>query len=470
MRRRIILSMIISLIIIGITVAETGNEQPIAKGSAIPQECFACECDAIILDASGSYDRDGRVVNCEWYYDSKLVAEGQRIFLGKEFTKNPKTYKINLVVTDNGGMTDDYNVEFLIKSNPTPIITNLKHADEDFFVFGDEISVATILERKNYGKLSYDWDYNTEVFQKIGDGNKVVFKIISDKATWKDYKIEVVVSNACGEKDSEDIKIGVRPSKPSSLLKTEIILPSKIEEGKNFRAKSSFVAEQGVDVSYFWKVFNGNGVSIKSSPRKELSFTFSDSGMYTITLEITDRYQRKGSATEIFEVKEMINDPPIADASASPKTVIFGEAFSLDASKSRDPDGTSQKTIDKYCWYDKTYGEDLGCSRWPVLNVTLNRSGLHDIILTVKDTGENAGKDNEFPKPLYDSDPVIINVIRSSDILAPTPAPRESVQPIYHYQERSQHHPTSETPGMGFGLTIATIIVVVFVIRIKNKY
>lgn len=467
MRKRIILSMIISLIIIGITVAEIDNEQPIAKGSAIPQECFACECNNIILDASGSYDKGGQVVNCEWYYNSNLIAEGQRVVLGKEFTMNPGTYRISLVVTDNGGATDDYDLEFLIKSNPTPVITNLKYTDEDFFVFGDEISVAVILEKKNYGKLNYNWNYDSKVFKKIGDGNRVVFKVISDKAIWKDYKIEVVVSNACGEKDSEETEIEVRPSRPNSSLKTEIILPSKIEEGKSFRVKPSFVAERGVDVSYLWKVFDGNGVLIKSSPRKELSFTFSDSGMYTITLEITDRYQRRGSAIEIFEVEEMINDPPIADASASPKTAIFGEVFSLDASKSRDPDGTPWKAIDRYCWYDKTYGEDLGCSIRPILNITLNRSGPHDIILTVKDTGENAGKDGEFPKPLYDSDSIIINVIKSLDISAPIPVPT-STEPRYCYP-KNQHYPTPKTPGMKIWTAIAAIIMVFTIRRKKIK-
>jgi hypothetical protein len=467
MKRRIILSMIISLIIIGITVAEIDNEQPIAKGSAIPQECFACECNAIILDASGSYDKDGQVVNCEWYYNSNLIAEGQRISLGKEFTKNPKTYRINLVVTDNGGATDDYDLEFIVKGNPTPAIKKLKHTDEDFFVFGDEISVTAILEKKNYGKLNYNWNYDSGVFKKIGDGNKVVFEVISDEAIWKDYKIEVVVSNACGEKDGEDIKIEVRPSKPDSLLKTEIILPLEIEEGKRFRVKSSFVAERGMDVSYLWKMFNGDGVLIKPySSRENPSFTFSDSGMYTITLEIKDRYQRKGSDTEIFEVKEMINDPPIADASATLKTAVFGKAFLLNANKSRDPDGPPRKAIDRYCWYDKTYGEALGCSRWPVLNITLNRSGPHDIKLTVKDTGENAGRDNEFPKPLYDSDFITINVIKLSDISATTPVP---TQPAHYYLPQNQRTPAPETPGMGFWMVIAALIIVVALRRKKIK-
>ena len=87
------------LLLVFPVVAEVNN-QPIAKTSVNPNSCFACECQSITLDASGSYDTDGQVVKCEWYYNNQLVAEGIRVVLREPFTTNPGTYKITLKVID----------------------------------------------------------------------------------------------------------------------------------------------------------------------------------------------------------------------------------------------------------------------------------------------------------------------------------------------------------------------------------
>lgn len=461
MRRKVILLALFFLAIMGVTAAEIYNEQPVAKGIAVPRECFACEYDSIILDASGSYDIDGWIVEYNWYYNNNLIATGKRVSLGKDFTKNPGTYRIKLVVVDNGGVTDDYDLEFLVRSNPTPIIKSLKHPDEDFFVFGDKISVTAVLEKKNYGNLKYDWNYDPNVFKKIGDGDKVAFEVISSKAIRKNYKIELVVSNACGKKDSEEVEMEVRPFQPGSSLKVKIILPAKIEEGRSFQVKSSFVKEEGVDVSYLWKVYgalNKEEVLIKHSSKESPSFALPDSGTYAITLEITDRYQRKGSAAEIFEVGEMIDDPPVADASATLKTAVFGKVFTLNASKSRNPDGPLWNATNSYCWYDKSYEEDLGCSRRPVLNVVFNRSGPHDIVLTVKDS--------EFPKALSDTDLITINVIKSPGTAMSTQKQTAKPQPTeYPYRE---YKPAVSTPWPKAWTAIAIIILAIAFVRRKN--
>jgi len=496
MIRKGIVSVIIFSAVMGIVAAGSGNEQPVAKATFSPQGCFACECKEMILDGSGSSDRDGWIVNYDWYYydtdnNLKFIAKGKIVSLGKEFCNNPGTYKIKLVVTDNGGATDDYELEFIIKNNPVPMIKEIKIKSKakDFYVMGDEISFSVVLENlgrgSSYGKLNYDWDYNPNIFQKIGNGGEVVFKVISSQVFQTNYKIAVVVSNACGkESQREEIELEVRSLKLSSSLKTEIILP-EIYEGKTFRAESSYIPEQGDKITYLWKVsriLNGGETLLKSSLKEEPSFTLDDWGMYNITLEITNRYGAKGSSFETFEAKNRVNDPPIANASATQRQVLFGKEIILNGSLSWDPDG--RDAIISYCWLDESYGENLGCSgNNPILKVTFNRSGEHKIKLTVKDNGLPKKNQNDFPKHLSDTDTVMINVIKSSSaVISQTPVPAISAQPksaiptpnqIHKYAPLNPQPPppkeSNKIPGMEGGMAIAVIITAVAFIKRRGK-
>lgn len=484
--RKGIVAMIIFSAIVGIVMAQIGNEQPVAKAIFSPQGCIACECDAITLDGSGSSDADGQIVSYDWYYYDinnklKFIASGKRISLGKEFCNNPGTYGIKLVVTDNSKSTDDYEFQFIIKSNPVPMIKKIKIINaKDFYVMGDIIEISIVLEslgwKNDYGKLNYTWDYDPSVFQEIGNGK---FKVISGKVLKNNYKINVVVSNACGEKSRrEEIELEVRSLKISSSLKTEIILPEKIYEGKSFRPESSYVPELGDKIVYLWnlsKVLKDKEVLIKQSRDERPSFTLDDSEVYKITLEITNRYGEKGSASRDFGVINRINDNPVANASATRRQVLQGEEIILNGSLSRDPDPDG---IEFYCWLDKSYGEDLGCSRSSILKVVFNRSGPHEIALTVTDYGLPKKNENDFPKRLSDTDTIVINVLKSKGAVV-SPASTLTQTPVLTPTQPKTYQPTqpqppppkkesNKIPGMEFGIAIAVIIAAIVFMRRKK--
>ncbi|MCK5642129.1 MAG: hypothetical protein KAJ19_15095, partial [Gammaproteobacteria bacterium] len=99
----------------------------------------------------------------------------------------------------------------------------------------------------------------------------------------------------------------------------------------------------------------------------------------------------------------------------------------------------------------------------PVCEFIPTYPGTHEIKITAK----YFGNDNIGSK--------VITVIVSENKTSVTPLPTKvqpayTSQPTYRYLPQNQHTPTPETPGMGFGLTITTIIVVAFVIIRKNKY
>ncbi len=464
------------LLAVSLVAAEVNN-QPVAKASISPISCFACECQNITLDASASYDIDGWVMKHEWYHNDQLVAKGARAVLGEPFTTNPNTYRITLKVIDNGGMNDTEEIVFYIKNNPVPRIEKLKNktsTDHDYLVIGDEISVEVLLSDRDYGTIIYDWDYDPEVFQKIKDGKKVTLEVISSGAR-RDYEIGVTASNLCGdESNRKEIEVKIKSSSSNSPPKSEIILPAQIYEGKRFQIKSGSTTGQRGDeegdeiVSRNWKISkitNQGEEEITTSLRKYISFTVEDSGeLYNVSLEVTDRFGEKGIAWQSFDAEEAKPDSPVADASATKKIAIYGKEFTLDGSRSWDPDGNvPSDVISSYSWRDLTYDEDLGSSNSPTFNVIFNRDGLHKIELTVVDIG--------FTESLFDKDVVVVNVVEEiSTIDTPISISIETEtasESTYFYHE-NHHTPIPETPGMGFSSAIAVLIIVI-VMRRKNN-
>ncbi|MCK5122670.1 MAG: PKD domain-containing protein [Candidatus Pacebacteria bacterium] len=483
------LTLSVLLLLLFLPTAMAVNDQPVAKASVNPNLCFACECQSITLDASGSYDPDGQVVKYEWYYGDQLVAEGIRATLGKPFITNPDTYKITLKIIDNGGMSDTEEVVFYVKNNPVPYIEKLKNrtnSNYDYLVIGDKISVEVILSDKDYGTITYNWDYDSEIFRKTGDKGKITFKVISSKAK-SNHEIGVIASNLCGdESNRKEIEVKIKSSSSNSPPKSEIILPVQIYEGKRFQIKSGSTTGQRGDeeddeiVSWNWKISkitNRGEEEITTSSRKYISFTVENSGeLYNVSLEVTDRFGEKGIAWQNFHAKEVEPDPPIADASATEKIAIYGKEFTLDGSRSWDPDGNIlREVISSYLWYDLTYGEYLGSSNSPTFNVMFNRTGLHEIELTVIDTGFS-----EDSESLSDKDVIVVNVIEEA-ITISTPAPTSTLvsippkaqptcAPTCFYLPESQIIPTPETPGMGFGLAAIATLIIAIAVRRKNKH
>ena len=125
-------------------------------------------------------------------------------------------------------------------------------------------------------------------------------------------------------------------------------------------------------------------------------------------------------------MKEYENDPPIANASATKGTAIHGKPFELNGSYSWDPDeiGGIEYSIKEYVWQDKTYGEELCHSKNPVCNVVFNRTGLHKIVLTVRDAGDRVEEGDDEIDISSDRDEIKIIVIEP-----PEPAPAITPEP-----------------------------------------
>lgn len=436
---------VLALVILSIAVPVVSavNSDPIAVAKISPTSCFACENETIRFDASDSYDLDGQIVKCEWNCNDKTITGRMRIGLANPFPQKASTYTVTLRVTDNGGATDEVEVKFYVKNNPRPQIKEIswemENDGKDSLTLGNVFSVKVDLVDKKYGKIIYNWNYDSEVFQKIGNGCEVSFKVISAKEQ-RDYAISVTILNACGKGDTEEVdNIEVKPPRPNQPPEARITLPSTINEGERSQAKSaSFTGqgknEEGDKISWEWRIraTDKEGTVIETSERENPRFRIEDSGVFVIHLKVTDCFGAIGETSVPFRVEEFENDKPTANASATGTTAVHGELFKLDGSRSWDPDGPADKTIAEYIWYIRIQLKDGGSvlreicrSKSPVCSTTFNRTGKWKIVLEVIDAG--------FPDPLDNSVEFTITVIEPPGH-APTPrhtpTPRLTPEPI----------------------------------------
>jgi len=444
-----------------VPVVSAVNNQPVAVAKVSPKEFYACECEGVELDGSGSYDLDGRIVKYEWLYNNNVVARGVKTTLGESFTQKAGSYTITLKVTDDGGAIDTAEVNFRIKHNPYPQIEEMnleietEAENEEYMTEKDWFTIEVNLIEKEYGELTCNWNYDSEVFRQTEvwqsrDGQEASFKIISGGIGQKtSYEIGVTVLNACGEKDTDNIEVRLKSSRSNTPPEPKITFSSSvINEGESFRV-SPAGSTTGQDrnenddeiVAWYWEIINEQGKVVKHSTAEDPRFRIEDSGIYTISLNITDRFGATGETSISFRVREIENNyPPTADVSSTKKTAIHGKPFELNGSGSNDNrdwdgKGNQKDLISWYIWRDETYDEELCRSRNPVCNVIFNRTGQHKIVLEVKDTGNRVmEKGNDEIEILSGSAEITITVIAPPESPTPTvtpqPTPVQTITPI----------------------------------------
>jgi len=312
--------------------------------------------ETISFNASLSYDPDGSIVKYFWNFGDGTNATG--VTTTHSYSKIGN-YTVTLTITDDDGATDTANATKFVSENVPPVASFTENAT----------TVLTGVVIHFDASASYDPDGSiVKYFWDFGDGtNGTGVTIEHSYADDGTYTVTLTVTDNKGATDSANATKTVLNRSPvaSFTESAETVYTGGVI---SFNASSSSDPDGSV-INYFWDFGDG-----KNATGVTASHSYSDDGIYTVTLTVTDDDGAKGSANA---TKTVLNRPPIASFTENATTVLTGVVIHFDASASSDLDGS----IASYFW---NFGDGKNATG-VVVNHSYADDGTYTVTLTVTD-------------------------------------------------------------------------------------
>jgi len=329
------------------------NRSPVAKFTSSKTTAYTGE--SITFDATESYDPDGIIVSYFWDFGDGSNATG--VVVSHSYADDG-TYIVSLTVTDDDNATGTATATVNILNRP-PTASFAESAETAYT--GEEITFNASSSYDSDGSIvSYFWDF--------GDGTNatgiVVYHTYGDNGT---YTVTLTVTDDDGATASTTATKTIMNRPPIAAF-TESAETVIVGETIYFNASSSYDPDGSI-VSYYWDFGDGTnatGIYVEHS--------YSSSGVYTVTLFVTDN---DGDTSSTSSTKNVEVTPPVAVFTESAETVYTGEAITFNASDSYDPDGS----IVSYYW---NFGDGTNATG-VVVEHSYADDGNYTVMLTVTD-------------------------------------------------------------------------------------
>lgn len=220
------------------------------------------------------------------------------------------------------------------------------------------ISSVTVFFTTDLGMLSSPW----AITDSNGQANVTLSAVLQNGTS-------LATISATWASLSNSIQVTFTDGRPVAVLTVDATTVTTYDL-LVFDASNSYDADGWIE-SYFWEFGDGN-TSTDITP----THFYTDDGIYTVTLNVTDNIGEINSTVTIITVG---NQPPIPLFTVSPQPpVSLGQLLSFDASDSYDPDGT----ITSYVW---DYGDNTGSGSGLTTTYRYASPGLYSVTLTVTD-------------------------------------------------------------------------------------
>jgi len=329
------------------------NRAPIASFTESATTVFTNE--VISFNASGSYDPDGWIVSYLWNFGDGITATG--VTTSHAYAENG-VYTVTLTVTDNDGA----------KTTATSTKQILNRAPLASFT---ESATTVLTGQVIYFNASASYDPDGSIVSYLwtfGDGATAT-GVTASHAYSNDgtYIVTLKVTDNDGATATATSTKTVlnRPPVASFTESATVVLTL---ESITFNASSSYDPDGSI-VSYFWTFGDGT-----NALGKIVSHAYSDNGIYTVTLKVTDD---DGATATVAATKTVLNRPPVASFTESATTVYTGQIIFFNASASSDLDGS----IVSYLW---AFGDGATATSVTVSHAYVD-NGTYTVTLTVKD-------------------------------------------------------------------------------------
>jgi len=329
------------------------NAAPVTR---LNMPAIAAIDEQVELDAQGSIDSDGQIVNYQWYFGDGDMGQGRNVV---HEWRSPGIYTVQLCVSDNAGLDNSVTVEnarIMINAPPEP-----QMVARAVIAANEEVEFDASGSTDPDGKITqYLWD--------MGDGvSKQGVKITHTYTSPGSYKPQLTVIDDSGvSNDTAAVKMSVRVNHPpvpqpgdNRVVNTSIV---------RFDASASTDEDDEI-IAYAWD-FGDN----HTAEGVKTSHVYAIPGKYTVTLTVTDA-SKTASAQQSGTAAITVNHPPVADAGAD-QTLPSGGKADFDAGFSEDPDGE----IVSYQW-----SVDGMIKNGKQIEHRFDHYGKYQVQLTVKD-------------------------------------------------------------------------------------
>ncbi|MCI5146196.1 MAG: PKD domain-containing protein, partial [Candidatus Electrothrix sp. AR3] len=300
------------------------NHLPKPKISITPLS----DCNALLLDASGTTDQDGDQLAFQWHFVDGSTASGSRII--HDF-KDPGESVVRLLVQDDSGFVannSSLTLPLTINAPPKGHITAPAHAavNEDV-VFDGGKSID------QDGKIiHYQWKFGEGQEE---NGPQVQHRFFRPGLYQVDLQVEDNGDGLC-RTDNVRHTIQINAAPVAKFTMKQVVAP---REEVLLDAADSLDSD-GMISLYSWDFGdneNGKGKAIKHAWQLP--------GIYEVRLQVRDNSALSNDHDEVLR-KVVVNAPPEPVIIASPLIVAVDSPVLVTGNKSRDPDGR----ILSYAW------------------------------------------------------------------------------------------------------------------------
>ncbi len=397
---------------------DQGNEIPLelpvflAPANHIPEPKITVTplsaCNKVVLDASGTVDKDDDQLAFEWHFADGSTATGSRIT--HDF-QQPGNYIARLVVRDDSGFVADrakLDIYVTVNAPPKAHIAAPASAAPDEKVFFDGSASADA-----DGKITrYRWNFGED----RKDNGPAIRHSFSRPGL---YQVRLMVKDdgpglCTSDQASHSILINAAPLAQFTFKKVaapgEVVM---LDAGESLDSDDAIIA-------YAWD-FGEQDNGTEAGTGETVQHTWTQPGVYTVRLQVRDDSNLSNGTNEAVDTI-VINAAPEPVITASPLVVAVESLISFSGGKSRDADGK----IRSYIW---NFG-DGNTAQGEEVNHTYAQPNLYTVRLTATDDSgvgnadqscEQTVRVNAPPVPviimpaIVNSSQVVFDASKSSD-------------------------------------------------------
>jgi PKD repeat protein len=331
---------------------------PCPKFEYTPEEPRVAE--EVTFDASESYQPvAGEISRYIWYLDDSSGSDATGVTVTKTFDE-PGEHVVSLTAVNRAG--ERTNRERVVKvSNARPDAKFSYSPSEPRL--DRELKFDASDSSDPAGEIqSYSWEF--------GDGTTASGESVNHSYDeYGEYQVSLTVSD--GETtDTKTRTLVVDNLAPEPVVEFDS-LPDEptVNDEVVLNASDSYDPDGDGIAGYTWRFENG-----ETATGAVVSHSFAEPGTREVTVTVSDGTDSTNRTVTV----DVVNRPPEADFSHSPRTPTAGNTVRFNASLTTDPDND----VEEYVW---EFG-DGETARGKVVEYTYDDYGAYDVTLTVNDS------------------------------------------------------------------------------------